>query len=177
MNSVLKKIKSLNIGKKNVALIILAVVMLFMLVLSEFVNGFQKTESLNEDGTVNSQKYIQQTEKELELILGKINGAGKVEVMLTLETSYENVFAKGYSTKEDKGEKDEKKEFQEEYIIIKNGSSNEECLVEKVYEPAIKGVAVVAQGADDIKVKNAITQTVCALFNISSARVSVEKMS
>ena len=97
--------------------------------------------------------------------------------MLTLESSYENVFAKGYSTKEDKGETDEKKEFQEEYIIIKNGSSNEECLVVKVYEPAIKGVAVVAQGADNIKVKNAITQTVCALFNISSARVSVEKMS
>ena len=47
----------------------------------------------------------------------------------------------------------------------------------KVYEPAIKGVAVVAQGADNIKVKNAIIQTVCAVFNISSARVSVEKMS
>ncbi len=177
MNNVLKKFKSLNIGKKNIALIILAVVMLFMLVLSEFVGGFQKTKTLNEDGSVNSQKYIQQTEKELEMILEKINGAGKVEVMLTLESSYENVFAKGYSTKEDKGEKDEKKEFEEEYIIIKNGSSNEECLVVKVYEPAIKGVAVIAQGADDIKVKNAITQTVCALFNISSARVSVEKMS
>ncbi len=177
MNNVLKKIKSLNIGKKNIALIILAVVMLFMLVLSELVGGLQKTDSLNEDGSVNSQKYIEQTEKELEMILEKINGAGKVEVMLTLESSYENVFAKGYSTKEDKGENDEKKEFQEEYIIIKNGSSNEECLVVKVYEPAIKGVAVVAQGADDIKVKNAITQTVCALFNISSARVSVEKMS
>ena len=177
MNSVLKRIKSLNIGRKNIALIILAVVMLFMLVLSEIVGGFQKTESFNEDGSVNSQKYIQQTEKELEMILEKINGAGKVEVMLTLESSFENVFAKGYSTKEDKGETDEKKEFQEEYIIIKNGSSNEECLVVKVYEPAIKGVAVVAQGADNIKVKNAITQTVCALFNISSARVSVEKMS
>ena len=177
MNNVLKRIKSLNIGKKNLALIILAVVMLFMLVLSEFIGGFQKTDSLNEDGSVNSQKYIQQTEKELELILEKINGAGKVEVMLTLESSYENVFAKGYSTKEDKGETDEKKELQEEYIIIKNGSSNEECLVVKVYEPAIKGVAVVAQGADNIKVKNAIIQTVCAVFNISSARVSVEKMS
>lgn len=177
MNNVLKKLKSLNIGKKNVAMIILAVVMLFMLAVSEFADGFKNTESINEDGSVNSQKYIQQTEKELELILEKINGAGKVEVMLTLESSYENVFAKGYSTKEDKGEKDEKKEVQEEYIIIKNGSSNEECLVVKVYEPAIKGVAVVAEGADNIKVKNAITQTVCALFNISSARVSVEKMS
>jgi stage III sporulation protein AG len=177
MNNVLKKIKALNIGKKNIVLIILAVVMLFVVFLSEFLSNPETTSSLNEDGSVNSQKYIQQTEKELEMILEKINGAGKVQVMLTLESSYENVFAKVYSTKEDKGETDEKKEFQEEYIIIKNGSSNEECLDVKVYEPAIKGVAVVAQGADNIKVKNAITQTVCALFNISSARVSVEKMS
>lgn len=177
MNNVLRKLKALNIGKKNIVLIISAVAMLLVVVLSELSGSLQTTNSLNEDGSVNSQKYIEQTEKELEVILEKINGAGKVEVMLTLESSYENVFAKGYSTKEDKGETDEKKEFQEEYIIIKNGSSNEECLVVKVYEPAIKGVAVVAQGADNIKVKNAITQTVCALFNISSARVSVEKMS
>ncbi len=177
MNNVFNKLKALNIGKKNIVLIISAVAMLFVVVLSEFSSSLQATNSLNEDGSVNSQKYIEQTEKELEVILEKINGAGKVEVMLTLESSYENVFAKGYSTKEDKGEADEKKEFQEEYIIIKNGSSNEECLVVKVYEPAIKGVAVVAQGADNIKVKNAIIQTVCALFNISSARVSVEKMS
>ena len=177
MNNVLRKLKALNIGKKNIVLIISSVAMLFVVLLSEFSGSLQVTNSLNEDGSVNSQKYIEQTEKELEVILEKINGAGKVEVMLTLESSYENVFAKGYSTKEDKGETDEKKELQEEYIIIKNGSSNEECLVVKVYEPAIKGVAVVAQGADNIKVKNAITQTVCALFNISSARVSVEKMS
>lgn len=177
MNNVLKKLKTFNIGKKNIVLIISAVAMLLVAVLSELSGSLQATNSLNEDGSVNSQKYIEQTEKELEVILEKINGAGKVEVMLTLESSYENVFAKGYSTKEDKGETDEKKELQEEYIIIKNGSSNEECLVVKVYEPAIKGVAVVAQGADNIKVKNAITQTVCALFNISSARVSVEKMS
>ena len=60
--------------------------------------------------------------------------------------------------------------------MLKNGSNNEECLVIKVFEPTVKGVAVVAQGADNPTVKNAILQTVCALFDISSAKVSVEKM-
>ena len=46
----------------------------------------------------------------------------------------------------------------------------------KVYEPTVKGVAVVAEGADNINVKTAITDTVCALFDISTAQVSVEKM-
>jgi stage III sporulation protein AG len=61
-------------------------------------------------------------------------------------------------------------------VIVKQGSNNEECLVIKVYEPRVKGVAVIAQGADNINVKQAITDTVCALFDISSASVSVEKM-
>lgn len=169
--------KLLKLGKKNVVLIISAVVMLLLVLISELVGDTGNTKTQNDDGTVNSQKYIYETEKELETLLENINGAGKVEVMLTLESSFENVFAKSYSTKEDKSGNDEEKELAEEYIIIKKGSSNEECLVVKVYEPAIKGVAVIAQGADNIKVKNAIIQTVCALFNISSARVSVEKMS
>lgn len=177
MSIVLEKLKSFNLGKKNIVLIASAIVMLVLLFASELTGSGEATKTQNEVGTMNSQMYINETEKELERLLEKINGAGKVEVMITLESSFENVFAKGYSTKEDKSDGNEEKEFSEDYIIIKNGSSNEECLVVKVYEPAIKGVAVIAQGADNIKVKNAIIQTVCALFNISSARVSVEKMS
>ena len=96
--------------------------------------------------------------------------------MLTLENCYENVFAKGYNEKKDNKSDSQKIESEEEYIIVKNGSNNEECLVVKVYEPTVKGVAVIAQGAGNTQVKNAITQTVCALFDISTAKVSVEEM-
>jgi phenylalanyl-tRNA synthetase beta chain len=58
---------------------------------------------------------------------------------------------------------------------VVKGSDGENGVVIKVYEPVIKGVAVVAQGADNIKVRSAITEAVCALFNISSAKVSVSK--
>ena len=96
--------------------------------------------------------------------------------MITLESCYENVYAIKESYVEERDDASSKKESEEEYILVKNGSSNEECLLVKVFEPQIKGVAVVAEGADSSSVKNAITQTVCALFNISSAKVSVEKM-
>ena len=39
-----------------------------------------------------------------------------------------------------------------------------------------KGVAVICQGGDDVAVRKAITEAVCALFDISSASVSVTKM-
>ena len=176
MNDIAEGLKKLKIGKKNILLVAIAISVLLLLLLSEFAMPDGSENVSKEDTEVYSAQYIEKTEKELESLLENISGAGEVEVMITLENCYENVFAKGYTEKTDNKTDSQKSESEEEYIIIKNGSSNEECLVVKVYEPTVKGVAVIAQGAGSTQVKNAITQTVCALFDISSAKVSVEKM-
>ena len=176
MNDILENLKNLKIGKKNIILVAIAIFIMVLLLVSEFLTP-ENTESISKENTeIYSSQYIEKTEKELEALLENISGAGEVKVMITLENCYENVFAKGYSEKNDSKTDSQKSESEEEYIIIKNGSNNEECLVVKVYEPTVKGVAVIAQGAGNTQVKNAITQTVCALFDISTAKVSVEKM-
>lgn len=176
MNDILENLKNLKIGKKNLILVAIAIFIMVLLLVSEFLTP-ENTESISKENTeIYSSQYIEKTEKELEALLENISGAGEVKVMITLENCYENVFAKGYSEKNDSKTDSQKSESEEEYIIIKNGSNNEECLVVKVYEPTVKGVAVIAQGAGNTQVKNSITQTVCALFDISTAKVSVEKM-
>ena len=176
MNDILENLKNLKIGKKNIILVAIAVLIMVLLLVSEFLTP-ENTESISKENTeIYSSQYIEKTEKELEALLENISGAGEVKVMITLENCYENVFAKGYSEKNDSKTDSQKSESEEEYIIIKNGSNNEECLVVKVLQPTVKGVAVIAQGAGNTQVKNAITQTVCALFDISTAKVSVEKM-
>ena len=176
MIDLFEKLKNLKIGKKNIVLVAAAVLIIFLLLISEFL-ATDNTENLSKENTeIYSSQYIEKTEKELEALLENISGAGEVKVMITLENCYENVFAKGYTEKNDNKTDSQKSESEEEYIIIKNGSNNEECLVVKVYEPTVKGVAVIAEGAGNTQVKNAITQTVCALFDISTAKVSVEKM-
>ena len=176
MNDILENLKNLKIGKKNLILVAIAIFIMVLLLVSEFLTP-ENTESISKENTeIYSSQYIEKTEKELEALLENISGAGEVKVMITLENCYENVFAKGYSEKNDSKTDSQKSESEEEYIIIKNGSNNEECLVVKVYEPTVKGVAVIAQGAGNTQVKIAITQTVCALFDISTAKVSVEKM-
>jgi stage III sporulation protein AG len=176
MNDLLENLKNFKINKKNILLVSIAVFIIFFLLISEFSNKNNAEAVSKENTEIYSSQYVDKAEKELEALLENISGAGDVKVMITLENCYENVFAKGYSEKTDNKTDSQKSESDEEYIIIKNGSSNEECLVVKVYEPTIKGVAVIAQGAGNTQVKNAITQTVCALFDISTARVSVEKM-
>ena len=171
MNDLLSNLKNLKIGKKNIVLVAIAVLIMLLLLLSEFLTTDNTENISKEDTEIYSSQYIEKTEKELEALLENISGAGDVKVMLTLENCYENVFAKGYNEKNDNKSDSQKIESEEEYIIVKNGSNNEECLVVKVYEPTVKGVAVIAQGAGNTQVKNAITQTVCALFDISTAKV------
>ena len=176
MNDILENLKNLKIGKKNIILVAIAIFIMVLLLVSEFLTP-ENAENISKENTeIYSSQYIEKTEKELEALLENISGAGEVKVMITLENCYENVFAKGYSEKNDSKTDSQKSESEEEYIIIKNGSNNEECLVVKVLQPTVKGVAVIAQGAGNTQVKNAITQTVCALFDISTAKVSVEKM-
>lgn len=175
MVEIKSKLRELLNDKKSLCIIIVGVVALFFLGSSE-LSGEKTYDSEISDGTViSATEYAELKEKELEKILESIEGAGACNVMLTVDNCYENVYAKGVTTKADDNSGNIATQTQEEYIIVKNGSNTEDCLLIKVYEPKVRGVAVVAEGADDIGVKKAITETVCALFDISTAKVSVTK--
>lgn len=176
MNEILKKFKGIKLNKKNLYLILGVIFALVLLFAGEFSGSTGETGVAVTDTATYSAEYIKKTEKELEAMLSEISGAGDVTVMITLESCYENVYAKAYNSEQEQNENSTEEILEEEYVILKNGSSNEECLVVKVYEPKIKGVAVVCRGGDNVSVKKAITETVCALFDISSAKVSVTKM-
>jgi stage III sporulation protein AG len=95
--------------------------------------------------------------------------------MITLESCYENVYLKDKNLKTETGNGDFKEETDETYIMAKTSSNTQEGVIIKVYEPVVKGVAVVATGGENEKVKMAIIETVSAVFNIDSTNISVEK--
>ncbi len=175
MNELLKRIKSFKLNKKNIYLIVSGVLLFLLLLVGNTSDADDEKVSVADTSQYSAQ-YIKNTQKELAAVIRRIDGAGDVKVMITLESYYENVYAKSYETDEQNGKETQEKSFNEEYVIIKNGSGVEECLVVKVFEPKIKGVAVICQGGDNVAVRKAITETVCALFDISSASVSVIKM-
>ncbi len=124
-----------------------------------------KTETA--DSAFNEVKTL----SELEDFLGSIYGAGKVKVMITYESSGEEVFAKDYETKENEKESDKK----EEYIIIDSGSDENGLKLKSIY-PKVKGVAVACQGAENPVIREQIISVVSALFDISSNSISVAIM-
>lgn len=105
-------------------------------------------------------------------IISKIQGAGKVEVLLTYgagekkvyQSNEHTVISDGNSTKE------------AETVILTDGSRNEEALVSQVLGPEYLGAVVVCQGADDPQVRLAVFDAVAKATGLGADRISVLKM-
>ncbi len=168
--------KNLSNNKKNIVLIICAVSALVLLVVSGVSEEKTSEEKFDVNLNVSSEVYIKEQEEKLKELIEKIDGAGETEVMITLESCYENVYLKDSNLKTESTSDVFKEEQEENFVMAKTGSNTQNGVIIKVYEPVVKGVAVVATGGDDEKVKMAIIETVSAVFNINSTNISVEKM-
>lgn len=115
--------------------------------------------------------YKSELEQELTDVISAMDGVGACEVMITLNETNENVYAQNSSEKTEEN----KSEYESEYVIH-SGENGDDPVLIKQYFPQVKGVAVVCTGGDDIRVKENIVNSVTALFNISSNRISVSKI-
>lgn len=119
----------------------------------------------------------------MEEILGKVEGVGKVEVMITLKNSKEQVINKDTplsSTKnveEREGEKSESESIdQGEETVLVSIDGDSVPYVLKEYSPTVEGVLIIAEGGDDAAVKIALIESTTVLLNVPSHKVAVLKM-
>ena len=113
-------------------------------------------------------------ERHIASALTKLEGAGKVTVVLALHSDGEVHLATDRDYIEKSG--GESREQSEEAVIISSGSSVQAPIIVKREYPEYRGALVVAEGADNPTVKLAITQAVASLTGLSSDRVTVVKM-
>ena len=139
-----------------------------VLILILFFNIYGKTvttesSALNDDVTF----YIGQLEDKLETLLSKVNGAGKVKVCITVESGRETVLA--YTTTST--ESDTKKETVTTPVIV-----NGKTVVLKELYPKIKGVLIVAEGADSLTVYTKLQQATLSLLDVEVGRIEILTM-
>lgn len=127
-------------------------------------------------------EYVRNLENELSSILAKIQGAGRVSVMITLKSGKEIIPAKDESISDKvTDEKDtnggtrtiNEKTTDDEVVFTSGQGGNSKPLVIKELNPEVKGVIVVAEGAKDSKVKLMISQAVQTVLDIPAYRVTV----
>ena len=97
--------------------------------------------------------------------------------MVTLESGSEDIYLHDFDYGENISPSGKSSiERKDEYVIV-DGSAGEGGIIVRVAEPKVRGVAVVCEGGGSELVRQQVTQAVTALLDISSARVSVAKMS
>ncbi len=126
-------------------------------------------------------EYIEQIEVKVSQILSSIEGVGQAKVMITVKNSSQTVYQTENKTATDtkideNGNEDKSHQSEESLVIVDGVSGNNQALVKTEIPPQIGGIAIICQGGDDVTVVNQITQTLTAIFEISSTNISVAKL-
>jgi len=190
----MKEIKELLkelVSKKHVANIIVVLAVAIMALI--FFNDFpvKDSSSKHDIKETTGDIFVQQdkifkTEEEivearLKEILKKIKGSGDVEVMVTFEIGPEIVPASNtIETRDTSEEKDSNGGVRTvtsqnitDNVVTTNDNSGNKPLVIKEIKPQVRGVIVVAEGADNIEVKMQLYDAVKTVLQISGNQVQV----
>ena len=119
--------------------------------------------------TVQQQKTLEQ---ELEDVLSKLDGAGKVRVLLTESSGSETYYQQDEDRMEDEGGK----QIRSDTVILTDSGRGQSGLVRRVDPPVYLGAVVLCQGADSARVKLAVTEAVANATGLSTDRITVLKM-
>ena len=141
---------------KFVLLVVLVGVILMLLP----VSSKTKETAAGDSQTPQEAFDLEAVEQRMEEVLGKIDGVGKLRLMLTLQSGTRLTLAE---------------DTQRETVTLNRGSGNQEIVVTNRYYPVYQGAVVVCQGADSSAVRLAVTETVQALTGLPSDRIMVAK--
>lgn len=137
-------------------------------------------EVLSSTGTVTAESYAARLESRLGAILGQVAGAGKCQVLVTLENGLEYQYAREEESeqniREEEGRREEKWTLRQEYVLTDNGQTEQPLLITEL-QPEIRGVVVVCAGAGNPQVQQRVVEVVTTAVGVSSAKVCVVPMS
>lgn len=128
--------------------------------------------------------YSGYLENKLCSILQNMNGAGKVEVFITLHDAGGTIVEKDISYRRNNDSKNEggtttssaEYEDTQETVYTVDENGNDVPFVAKQILPSIEGILIVAQGGDNETVKNQMKEAVLSLFELDEHKITIVKM-
>ena len=189
----LEKIKNIfNNKEKRIENLVsfLVILVITLIVINKILKGDNSGESndyKNQSGvelakeTISTNSDADDLELRLEKILSKINGVGKVSVLITYSESSTLVpiynVSSSTSTVEEKdtsGGTRPTETQNNQKDVITDGTSN--VITEKMIKPIVEGAIITAQGAEDSVVKSNIISAVEAVTGIATHKIQVFEM-
>lgn len=181
--------EGLSVSKRQLFLLLLAGILLLVVVIP--VPDPDRDAGIAADPGENNlpsqeqyEEYADKLEKRTENLLRSVDGAGEVDVMITLKSTGRKVVEKDQSsessrvTEEDSvgGSRTTEEAASDKTSIYVQGENGTQSpyIREELY-PEVEGIVVVAQGGDNAVVAKNIAEAVQALFGVEAHKIKVMK--
>ncbi len=129
--------------------------------------------------------YVRELEQELEELLTCMEGVGRVKVMITLQSTGEDIVEKDRpAARSNMTENDasggsrntSEMDSQESTVFVTDAEGRQIPYVRKKMQPSVGGVAVLAEGGGVETVRANISEAIQALFGIDANKIKIAKM-
>ena len=127
--------------------------------------GRERDGPKQEPAGTEEQFEIHEFEKRMEDTLSRIEGAGKVHVMVTLSSGSRTILAQDA--------KREPESSSSTVVTVSGGGGAQEVVPTQVLSPNFRGVLVVCPGGENAGVRLRLVQAVTALTGLRSDQISV----
>ncbi len=119
-------------------------------------------------------------EKRLESVFSNMEGVGQVKVMVTVKNTKASVLAKEqrkeYSLSEEGEKKTQAQKEENTVVMTEDDRGGRTPYIIQETMPEIEGIVIVAQGGDDARIAQMLSEASQALFNVPAHKVAVLKM-
>ncbi len=159
--------KITDIFKKNKYVLLILTIGLILLLLPPFKNSVEENKVITENSA-----NILSVEDQLSQILSYVQGAGKVQVMLSIAYGEETL----YQTDEDHSTNVDHESDKSDTVTITGSDRGESGLIKQINPPVYSGAIVVCQGADNPSVRFAVVEAVSKVTGLGTDKISVLKM-
>lgn len=154
---------------KFVFLVLLAGVLLLLLPSFGGGTGSMSSSTLQQEGGADFD--LDALERKLSATLSQVEGAGQVQVVLTVKAGPRSILAQDVTTSEGEG----MVEKSASTVVANKGSSGQEAvLLQEVY-PVFQGALVVCPGGDDPTIRLNMVEAMSALTGLGADKISICK--
>ena len=158
-------------GIKHIQIILAVVIGLIICVAYFSFCSKPKGDNISDISTEeysSAEEYVNALENKLVNVLSKISGVGETSVIITLESGFTYEYAKDTETKTVVSGGTETTVTTETVILV----SNEPVIVKQNY-PVIKGVVIVAKGAENFSVKMNIMAAAETVLAVDAHNITI----
>ncbi len=145
---------------------------LLVLAVGLFLMALPEQESPPEQTTPIIEQIEPQLQDTLAQLLSHLEGAGKVEVMLTQSKGQQTL----YQTDEDTSVSDGNTDTHRQTVLVSGNDRGETGLIRQINPPTYQGAIVLCQGADNANIRLSIVEAVMSVTGLRSDCITVLKM-